>query len=246
MIDILYRTDLNMRKGKLAAQISHALLSAIIAMFENKNDELFLNEEKLKKIKEYLDGLKKGYDQITIIEVSSEDELLGSIVFPSKTIIITDQGRTCFNGEPTKTCFAYSNEIEDIGVIDCMGGTNKELEVKQTFVVNKNSKSSSLELAHAVAISSLSTFLKTCSKENGGLLIKTNSPLHIWITTGFGKIVLKDNLNGIKRILSEIVTSEVSLHHSLAISSGRNPDVLCVGIGEAQYIDKFTGSLKLA
>jgi peptidyl-tRNA hydrolase len=246
MIDILYRDDLNMRKGKLATQISHAFLSVIISMFVEKEGELFLTDKKLSIVEEYLDGLKKGYEKLNLIPVSSEEELLDFIIDESKIIVITDQGRTCFDGKPTKTCCVYSKYTEDANIIDCMGGADKELEVKQAFVVNKNSKASSIELAHAVAISSLSTFLKTCSKENGGLLIKKNSPLHIWITTGFGKIVLKDNLNGIKRILSEIVTSEVSLYHSLAISSGRNPDVLCVGISEVQDIDKLTGSLKLA
>lgn len=101
---IIIRKDLKMRRGKEIAQGSHASMSFLLKGQGTKES-----------ITEWLEG---GQTKICLV-VNSEDELLelDSKARDSGLIsnIITDAGRTEFNGVPTKTCLAIGpNNREDI------------------------------------------------------------------------------------------------------------------------------------
>lgn len=98
---IVMRKDLNMRKGKMVAQGAHASMKALLENMEHPN------------IKQWLAG---PFAKI-VVTVDSEEELF-AVMNKAKdagliTTLITDAGRTEFNGVPTNTCIAVgpaSNE----------------------------------------------------------------------------------------------------------------------------------------
>lgn len=101
------RKDLNMRKGKMVAQGAHASLSAFLSI-KDKDDAV-------------KDWLTSGFTKICV-SVNSEEELI-EIYNKARAkglncAMITDAGRTEFNGVPTKTCCAigpnWAEEIDPI------------------------------------------------------------------------------------------------------------------------------------
>ena len=114
---LIVRKDLNMRKGKIAAQCAHASMKAILDQMQSKNGKmtLDLSDEALKG---WIDG---KFTKICV-SVDSEKEL-HEIFGKAKTAgltcaMITDAGLTEFGGVPTKTCCAIGpNWAEDIDKI---------------------------------------------------------------------------------------------------------------------------------
>ena len=110
---IVMRKDLNMRKGKIAAQAGHAVLSVIFKKL-NMLDEFFWSVEQDKVVFEGDEALDdwfaNGYTKICLY-VNSEQELLDlkkkadSLGFV--TSLIKENGATEFNGVPTYTCIAF-------------------------------------------------------------------------------------------------------------------------------------------
>ena len=115
---IVVRKDLNMRKGKMAVQVAHASLGALLSEARRCTGEvqLLFNEED--PIGIWLNG---PFVKICV-SVDSEAELL-SIYEQAKeagqiVCMITDAGFTEFHNIPTKTCVAigpgYSLDIDKI------------------------------------------------------------------------------------------------------------------------------------
>lgn len=99
---IILRKDLNMRKGKMIAQGCHACMKATL---EHIND---------KRVKEWLNG---PFTKI-VVSVDSEEELIEIFrkACNDKLIasLITDAGRTEFNGIPTKTAVAIGPDKPEL------------------------------------------------------------------------------------------------------------------------------------
>ena len=107
---IVLRKDLNMRKGKMAAQAAHASMAAILnqGMYDESVFTLVLDE----RIKPWLTGRFKKI----VVSVSSESELQ-EIYNKAKeagliAALIVDSGLTEFNGVPTKTAVAIGPDEE--------------------------------------------------------------------------------------------------------------------------------------
>lgn len=104
---IVMRKDLGMRKGKMVAQGAHASMAAVLSVG--------LDDPRV------ADWLSGPFAKICV-SVNSEAELLelhekakaaGAI-----TALITDSGRTEFNGVPTNTCIAVGpGAVADIDAI---------------------------------------------------------------------------------------------------------------------------------
>lgn len=98
---IVIRKDLNMRAGKMVAQGAHASLGLVI---NNLDDH---------RILQWLAG------QFTkvCVRVDSEEELLDVYKKAQDngllTYLITDSGRTEFNGVPTNTCIAVGPDTDE-------------------------------------------------------------------------------------------------------------------------------------
>ena len=115
---IVVRKDLNMRKGKLAAQVAHASMKFLVDNNESsRNDELYV-----KLNKEEAMWLLSGSFTKVVVSVDSEKEL-EDLIFKAKRDdvechSIIDSGRTEFNGVPTLTCAAFGPadavEIDEI------------------------------------------------------------------------------------------------------------------------------------
>lgn len=110
---IVMRRDLKMRRGKEIAQGSHAsneILEKVAFQGYNPSDEL-------------IEWLNTGKTKITV-RVDSEQELMeiyaAAQLYQLEVNLITDSGRTEFNGVPTKTCLAIGPN--DADTIDAVTG----------------------------------------------------------------------------------------------------------------------------
>lgn len=106
---IVMRKDLNMRKGKMVAQGAHASLGAFNTSLKNKNHL---------EINQWIDN---GQSKICV-SVDSERELIeihtNALKIGLVSCMITDAGKTEFNGKPTRTCLCIGpNKSEDIDKI---------------------------------------------------------------------------------------------------------------------------------
>jgi len=114
---IVVRKDLNMRKGKMVAQGSHASMKAVLDQMVSKDGKMIL-DLKDEALKSWIDG---KFTKICV-SVDSEKELheiFGKAKSAGLTCsMITDAGLTEFGGVPTKTCCAIGpNWAEDIDKI---------------------------------------------------------------------------------------------------------------------------------
>ena len=108
---IIVRKDLNMRKGKIAAQVAHASVGALLTTRDLSKNHVQLN---LPDVAHY--WLDNSFTKICVY-VNSEDELVALDALASELgimkCLITDNGKTEFNGVPTKTCLAIGPDLVD-------------------------------------------------------------------------------------------------------------------------------------
>lgn len=116
---IVIRTDLNMRKGKMIAQGSHASMAFLTRNGMIDSDK-FLNIQ-MTNLKEAQEWMQNSFTKICV-GVSSEaelDEIFKKAEDAGLTVhMVVDNGLTEFNGVKTKTCLAigphYSEKIDAI------------------------------------------------------------------------------------------------------------------------------------
>ncbi len=122
---IVMRTDLGMRKGKMIAQGAHASLKVFFDRIspckmlgkERRGDGVCAYGWSVWNQAEYewITG-QSGFTKICV-GVDSEEEMLAIFEKAQKARIlcalITDAGKTEFNGVPTKTCIAVGPDDED-------------------------------------------------------------------------------------------------------------------------------------
>jgi PTH2 family peptidyl-tRNA hydrolase len=111
---IVVRKDLNMRKGKIGAQVAHASMKVLLdrqITLVNKS-ELVL--ELTQELYQWL--YEEPFTKICV-SVNSEEELLQiqqkAIEMGVLNALITDSGKTEFNGVPTNTCLAIGPADND-------------------------------------------------------------------------------------------------------------------------------------
>lgn len=110
---IVVRKDLKMRRGKEIAQGSHAsnafLIQTIKALINGFNINGCITTEEI-------DWMDSGMTKITL-QVNSEEELLDIYKKAEEAElevhIITDSGKTEFDGKPTKTALAIGPDQEE-------------------------------------------------------------------------------------------------------------------------------------
>lgn len=117
-ICIIIRKDLQMRKGKFCSQACHSFFMAILNIMNLDNNRLILDFKKYPIVKKWIE---EGQTKITLY-CESEKELLEIYQnAKNKNIncsIVTDAGKTEFNGISTKTAICigpdYSKKIDEI------------------------------------------------------------------------------------------------------------------------------------
>lgn len=112
---IIVRKDLGMRKGKIAAQVAHASIAAILP-----TNQLTITDDKVIK------WLNSDSTKI-VVSVDSEDELLSIYdIAKEKGLLcslIQDKGFTEFNRVLTYTCVAIGPD--NIDTVDSITSTLK-------------------------------------------------------------------------------------------------------------------------
>lgn len=119
---IVMRKDLNMRKGKMIAQGSHASLGALLKFFDKIENKGSITYKVQFGKNSYLDQWLNGTFTKICLYVNSEEELdniknqCDEAKIPNALII--DAGLTEFHEIPTKTCIGIgpwdSEEIDKI------------------------------------------------------------------------------------------------------------------------------------
>jgi PTH2 family peptidyl-tRNA hydrolase len=114
---IVVRKDLNMRKGKIAAQVAHAAMKFLV-----DNNEAERSDEVVVKLSPSEATWLTGSFTKIVVGVDSEDALNDLILKARLKDVevhpIIDSGRTEFNGVPTLTCAAFgpceASELDEI------------------------------------------------------------------------------------------------------------------------------------
>lgn len=122
---IVIRKDLNMRRGKMAAQAAHASMKVILEMMTTEDDPMFplvwmrLGMTKDGPIHQWL---VTGRFKKICVSVDSERELMEiygkALQHNVVASVVVDSGLTEFDGVPTKTCIVvgpdYPEKIDPI------------------------------------------------------------------------------------------------------------------------------------
>lgn len=110
---IVMRSDLNMRKGKMIAQGSHASLGAIMQLMDMR----FLDADNAVEYRLEVQNhtsldhwLNDNLQTKIAVKVDSQEQLEEiyhqALLQKLNVYMVTDVGKTEFNGIPTKTCLA--------------------------------------------------------------------------------------------------------------------------------------------
>lgn len=241
---IYIRNDLNMRKGKIAAQSAHAALGFWLDKMIKSKNKFTLNNTNLIA---YKDWIKKGRP-IEIIPVNEESCLTKiSAKNPKNSYLIVDHGRTEFKGEPTATCLAVVDGYEfqsypipeDIKTI----GNNNYLS-KQSFIANKDIKIDKWDLAEHISRLSIETIFKNSYESDGELIIPIqNKGLQYWLLGAFAKIVLQSDTENLLKTINDLKNNDQILFKE----SYLNGEILCLCIGAdlSTNIQPYTEKFKL-
>lgn len=249
-IKVFVRTDLNMRKGKMGAQVSHAVGSVLISLMQyDKYKNIFLNSNNTKKINDWI--LNK--EKIELFPVENENFLDLEINKNLKnSSIIVDSGRTEFKGVPTKTCGAIANWEVNHSLInlDYLNNTQKEFSdkgSKQVIIINKELKMDKWDVSKESAISSFKSLINSFTfdeKDNTFYLKNEKTNVINWLIGNFAKIVVKassDELNNISLNLieQEKITFNIEKNNDGIITS------ITIGPDKIENVDKFSSGLQL-
>lgn len=102
---IVVRTDLNMRKGKMAAQVAHASMMFLVeAVTENRK----LSDAEYDWVNGNFKKIVVGVDSLNeLLKVTSVARYAGLTAN-----LCIDSGLTEFHGNPTPTCVAIGPDVE--------------------------------------------------------------------------------------------------------------------------------------
>lgn len=118
---IVVRNDLNMRKGKMVAQGSHASTGVVLEIM--KHDwERSIRWSPTDRDRAAVNAWLAGQFSKICVRVDSEEELMRVHAQALKAnlpvYLVTDSGRTEFHGVPTRTCLAigpcWSEDVDPI------------------------------------------------------------------------------------------------------------------------------------
>ena len=122
---IVVRKDLNMRKGKLAAQVAHASMKVFFDKLTIYSDYAIIKDI----TKPMLEWMNYGPFVKIVVGVNSAEELFEIEKKASEAgipnALIIDSGKTEFHGIPTATCIAIGPDEEE--KIDAITGELKLL-----------------------------------------------------------------------------------------------------------------------
>jgi peptidyl-tRNA hydrolase len=231
---IYIRSDLNMRKGKIAAQASHALTGMLLGAMKKNANEFILTGDNLDIYKNW----EKNNYPISMELLNTEESLLN--VKNDNNVLIKDQGRTEFN-VPTHTCLGELKGIKLEKLINLE--QNENHPAKQILIANRDLKLTKWDLAPIAALSSWLVIEKLMIKNENEWILKLNdSALSSWLLGSFAKITLKIEESNIEDMLEKLESNKINYHK---IEIEERPIVLAISPQHFNNIDHLTSHLKL-
>ena len=184
-LNLYFRQDLGMRKGKLAAQIAHAACAQLLNAMDDGGDVRLLPYAAYMTLQGLL------HDQaVHVHPVENEVALRSALLDPANASIIIDRGLTEFGGVPTLTTAAQGAFSASPRKAVPMSGA--DLIARQWFVFSKERPLPKDHAARMAAIGCLKMMNQLISRpadaEAQAALPLQDPALRGWLTAGFGKI----------------------------------------------------------
>lgn len=234
---IFVRSDLKMRKGKMAAQSAHAT-NKLFLEYTNKNEKfLSLSSIIAKSILE-----KDKIKDAQVFFVKNEHEL--NEKESSRSTSIIDHGRTEFNGVKTKTVLCSDMIQHDI--IERFEPTeDRDIFAKQIILFSKEFPLSKENACKMAGVSSLENLVKMFYVgEDANLYFNLNddSAEAAWLNGAFAKISLSTKTDDeFFSIMKKLILNKIKF---TLIREGDNI-ALCTNPCFPERIDPITGHLSL-
>lgn len=240
MLNLYVRKDLNMRKGKMAAQSGHAGMKLFLNAMKHENNKLIIETCHAQSIEQFV-----AKPDIMISMVSDETSLDCAVDMSKPHAFIIDHGRTEFNGVLTKTCaaeglFTVKNEPYGYEPSDYEAG----IKAKQILVFSKQFPLSKENACFMAVSGCINMLYLQCDKANEQLEINlvNGSDLAAWLSGAFAKISLSvktdDELSALHTQLKK------NGIQSLIVEKEENKALIIEPLQE-EKIDSFTRSLSL-
>lgn len=183
---IAVRRDLNMRKGKMAAQVAHAAGAQLLNSMDDFGEYRVLSAANHLKLKRLIQA-----EAVEIRMVADEAALRQSLNDPELSTVITDRGLTEFGGVPTVTTAAQG--VFEPSARKAVPLAGADLIARQWYVFSKQQplpKEVAAKMAAIGCLVMLESLLQPLEGSSDGdmKLCLSNEALHGWLTAGFGKI----------------------------------------------------------
>lgn len=194
------RKDLNMRRGKLAAQCAHAAMKLVLDMMTVVDGNYLMKKRNYSLYEQWVKyGMQINVSFVEDMEAIN-DLISKASLHDQRRALIIDSGRTEFKGVSTPTCLGFlpeNWEMEESGFEEYIKlqkrfVDNNIPEAKQVIVVNRKIKLTKEEFASNVAQASVRALMKNAELYGDGLIIRLEdgSPLLSWLAGSYTKIVL--------------------------------------------------------
>jgi peptidyl-tRNA hydrolase len=184
-LNIYFRQDLGMRKGKIAAQIAHAACAQMLNAMDDHGDFRLLPRADYASLEALI-----ATQGVCIHPVADEAALRQALTAPEKSAIIIDRGLTEFGGVPTLTAAAQG--VFEPSPLKAVPMSRADLIARQWFVFSKERPLPKEHVARMAAIGCLKMMHYLIKPPIGAAkhaaLPLYDPALRGWLTAGFGKI----------------------------------------------------------
>lgn len=242
IMKIYIRSDLKMRKGKMAAQAAHAAMKLMLEVMDKNNDTYIISNENEKRLADLLLS-NSPENQIQIVFVKDEIELYNRLNSETIKTTITDHGRTEFHGIKTLTCAAsgfFEKPVIHKIIPHEEETENRCIFSKQMIIFDKSNPLSKETACQLAVLNCLKIVFYNI--KNKKLNINNNSEFSLWLRGAFAKISLsiktKEDLNS---LLNDLTNANIKAY----ISEIGNNCCLIIEPKFSENIDPYTRNLSL-
>lgn len=236
LMAIAVRRDLNMRKGKMAAQVAHAAGAQLLNSMDDYGDYRVLSGANYLKLKQLIQA-----ETVEIRMVADEAALYESLIEPGLATVITDRGLTEFGGVPTVTTAAQGVFAPSARKAVPLAGA--DLIARQWYVFSKEQplpKEAAAKMAALGCLVMLESLLQPLEGSSDGAmkLCLSNEALRGWLTAGFGKIGMGIKTDADMQALQEELVSSNVHYVGLAVGASK---LLVIGPELPERMSTVTG-----
>lgn len=243
-LNVVMRSDLSMRTGKMASQAGHAAMKVLMSHMRSGKDGLRLAGSKMTVLRKFL-----AAPVVDFKFAESEESVRYFLGLSTDSQLVIDNGATEFKGVKTVTCAAsglFSAEWED-APYDC-AETESERKAKQYFIFSRSTKLKKEVVCTLAALGCLNQIAKMleldnqASREEYLISSRTNIAFDSWIKSGYAKIGLSvaDDAS-----LLELQAKFDERGSTTSLVEFEGVKMLAVGPEFHANIEHLTGSLKL-